>query len=350
MKHKITITPLNCSWSLGLNPLLKMEESEYISSSGRCIYCKSPDLSWFKMKSTPGTTPYVEPVLFGVKVGDIITVDFDALLYSGAGELLFSILPILSGNALGAVKNYNFPTGVLKSHYKHFKISVPIESIATNQIGVLLNVRPAATSTNSEIIFKNIEIEVETTNEKFALYNNIVKYDNKLDYLNCINLYSGTNVRTTYNTLLDLYTASEISFPDDNTMASTGATANKFRGLCCEFTANNHPNPYVLYLEYINNDSNPIALTVNGYDSANTHNTHSVAELPITETWKKKIIYVNGTNLKFEKTFMDIGKTSGASNFQIRNVRFSNPRFDDFTKKAPNQLEELFTNLGTKLR
>jgi hypothetical protein len=354
MKHKVSITPLNCSYDIGIRSLMKFEISEHNAVTDRSIYCKNPDLSWFKMKSVT-LSPYLEPAFFGLMAGDIITVEFDALLISGVvNDLGVSFRSLDSaGNAIGTTYAQRLPNDSLKSHFKHFKIPFIIMPDISGGDGIILNIRPEF-STNSEIIIKNIEIEIETANNNFAIKDNVVSYKYQKDFLDCIKLYSGTDLNTAYNGLKTVHDLGKITFPDINTMAiSASDDVTNFKGLMAVLPASKYYQPQVVYLEYKNNDANNLIASAMDYDNKGTTiNSESSLTIPAsTGAWRKAIFYFKGRAGDKRNIILNFGRTGIGVNAEIRNVRFSVPRFDDaISKREPNKLEELYSNLGTKLR
>lgn len=349
MKHKTLITPLNCAFGVGLNSILRMEESEYIADTVRSIYCKSPDLSWFKMKSGSASTPYLEPGIYGLKPGDIITVEFDALLLSGQGGLTVNFNNLLSNYTIANVFGEELPDNSLSSNFKHFKVSFMMRDVFANGIGVVINLRP--TGTSNEIIVKNVEIDVETSNNEFSLMNNITSFVTKTDYMKCIDFFSGTNLVPNYNALLTLNTSGKVLFPDDYTLQFSNAGTTSFKGLMTLFNGHKYRACFAVYAEYISPQT-PLSVTSKSVTEAGTlvADDGGGTSMPLTTVSKKAIRYFISPATVTRKTFIDIGMVASGSELTLKNVRFSMPQFDDGVKRIPNQLEELYTNLSAKLR
>lgn len=351
MRHLTHITPMNSSYSTGMNSFFRMEESEYLADTGRSVFAKSPDDSWFKMKSSATQTPYLEPAFFGLMTGDIITVTFDALVLSGTSEVTVNFLQLNASTTGGALNNA-LPSGSLKSHYKPFKVKCVVNEFITGGLGVVLNIRP--TGMNSEIIVKNIEVTIESANNQFSLKNNVVSYKDKTDFMNLIQLVTGTNIRTSYNTLYStLFIGNNITFPDDATMSFSGGSTGAFRGVAALFNGNKYRNPIAIYAEIKLDDTDGISVTANEYDASGsfikTSSNTPILTAPTGGVFKKKIIFLQGDIDTSRKTFVDMGR-SIAQSVSYKNVRMSRPQFDDHSKRNPNELDELYSNLGLKLR
>lgn len=348
MKRSILITPLNCGYATGLNNILRMEPSEYAADSTRSIYCKSPDLSWFKMKSV-STTPYLEPAIYGIKPGDIVTVEYDALLESGNADTSYinnSILSIKSSYTTSGISLNGLPNNSLTQHYKHFVIPFHIPYNFAD-IGIVANIRPLVT--NNVVIIKNVEITISTSNQSFNPTDNIMEYRTKTDFLKCIDFLSGTNVYATYNGLKTVYDASEITFPDDNTISFAGVDTTNFKGLMTMFGGYAYRPSIAVYAEHIADGSKNIAVTARSVAEDGTVAQVGTVNMAATTTAKKQIIYFNGGTTACRKTLVEIGQT-GVTGFSLKNVRISMPQFDDAVKRSPNQLDELYTALAAKLR
>lgn len=343
LKHRIKITPLNCAFNTGLNSIIKIEESEYLASTNpSSIYCKDIDLSWFKMKSATNR-PYLEPVFYGLNEGDIITVEFDALIISGSSSINVDFLKVNADYSTSDTVYNVLPDGSIKSFYKHFKTSGFVEN---DGIGTLLNIRPS--KINSEMIIKNIEVTIETSNQLFSVTDNIVSFRTKTDYMKCIDFYSGTNLNPVYNSLSTLYNDGKINFPDDNTLQFKDAGTSLFKGLMSLFNGHKYRPTFAVYAEC--STPGDLTITSKALKDDGTLIQDGVGHVPVNTTLSKRVIYVTGGTSLCRKSFLDIGMVSGGTDLTLKNVRLAMPQFDDTIKREPNQLEELYTNLSSKLR
>lgn len=346
-KHKIEITPLNCAFGTDLNNIINMEESEYLASTDqRAIYCKDIDLSWFKMRSVANNTPYLEPVFYGLNEGDIITVEFDALIISGSSSINVNFLKVNSDYSTSQHGYNMLPDGSVKSFYKHFKASSFIEY---DGIGTVLNIRPSS-NTNNEMIIKNIEVTIETSNQLFSVTNNIVSFRTKTDYMKCIDFYGGTNINTTYNDLLTLYNDGKINFPDDHTLEFKDAGTHLFKGLMSLFNGHKYRPAFAVYAEYSVPADDLIYISYKDLNEDGTFIQNKNLVFNSNHTRSKRVQYIKGGTSLCRKSFLDIGSISSGSSLTLNNVRLSMPQFDDTIKREPNQLGELYTNLSSKLR
>lgn len=342
MKHKTTITPLNCAFDNGLNDILKMESTEYDTLSTRGIYCKSPDISWFKMKSVTAT-PFLEPVFYGIKKGDIIEVEFSALALKGSNvKINCDMLMVDSNYSASTVASIWTVADNIQTYYKRYKFKYIVTS--SYFIGIIPNIK--LMTNGSEVIIKDIEITLDTSNPEFSIANNITAYRSQTDYLKCIDLYSGTNLNKGYNGLLSFYNTSKITF-SDGAMVFANTDLTNFKGLMTLLNGHKYRPSLVFYIEYIS--SFVLTTTAKQILEDGTLSQEATTGLPTATTLRKGIIYLHGSTTASRKTFMDIGTVGGGGDFTIKNVRFSMPQFDDSVKRLPNQLEELYTDLSSRL-
>lgn len=346
VKHSVIITPLNCGFGEGLNQILRMEESEYDAAQERSIYCKSPDISWFKMKSVT-QMPYIEPVFYGLLPGDIFSVEYDAMLISGNTSIYNRMFTIASNYSYSTLSDNNLPENSLSSYYNHYIMHFVVPE-AYAGIGIFFNIRPITGP--SVIIIKNIKITIDTQNPYFSIVNNITEFRTRTDYMKCIDYISGTNVRTTYNGLLNVYNSGEITFPDDNTMAFSGSDISNFKGLVTMFNGYKYRPSVVVYCEYQNTGSTEgLIATIQSVSETGIQTESGKVVFIPSSSLIKQIMYINGGITPCRKTFIDVGRIS-MNNFNLKNIRFSMPQFDDSIKRLPNQIDELYTNLRNKLR
>lgn len=349
MKHSIYITPLNCAFDAGMNSFIKMEEDEYNSSSTRAIYCKDPLQSWFKFKSFTEGTPYLEPSIFGLNVGDIITVEFDGLLVSGDNPLNFGVsFRGINGNTVNnnPLHQCTLPNNSFDTSFKHFKIPFIIMSDMDNTTGILLNIRAFA-GNKHEIIIKNLKLTVETDNPNFSLVNNYVDYKSYKDFLKSINYVSGTSVNASLNTVKQIYTDGGIAISDDEIVFNTSNTLGKWKGLASQFTVDKYPNPIAVYIEYKCNDEDTFfGVYSQSFSEKDTKVdaekfNRNLSMIP-KDVYTKKIVYLKSNYVNKRNEIVLIGMSSTEIKASIKRVIFSIPRFDDGRKCNPNDLYELY--------
>jgi hypothetical protein len=180
------------------------------------------------------------------------------------------------------------------------------------------------------------------------LTNNIKAYRTKTDFLQCVDFYSGTNIYPTYNGLITVYNAGEITFPDSNTFQHSGTNITNFKGLMTMFNGTKYRPSIVVYAEFQCNDAYALTATVKTVDENGGVVQVDGGSFGNPSTLTKKIGYYNGITTITRKMLVDFGAVSG-KNFIIKNVRFSMAQFDDSIKRSPNMIEELYTNLNAKL-
>lgn len=349
MIQQTVVTPLNCAFGVGLNSMMKMEQSEYDAATDRAIYCKSPDLSWFKMKTVQGASSYLEPTIYDVAPGDIIEVEFEAMrISSGDIRINLPVLKIQSDyvtTTATAAEASKIQTSDLTTYFKKYKLRC-IVPLNHDGLGVVLNMRPNIGP--SEIIIKNISIKVDSSVHQLGLKNNIVEFKTRTDYMKCVDFYSGTNLNPTYQTLKAVFDAGTLLFPNDETMEFRNAGTTNFKGLMSLFNGHTYRPTIAIYAEY----TSPVvvSLTAKSVKEDSTFSTEGSNSFPVSTTMRKALLYFTGSADKSRKTFVDIGMVGSGQSFTLKNVRMSIPQFDAQTKRDPNQLEELYTNLRLNIR
>lgn len=346
MKHEVLITPLNASFAVGMNSFLRMEETEYNADTIRSIYCRSPIESWFKMKAV-SATPYIEPTFYGVKPGDVVDIEFEAMLINGnITNMSIPIFTVSSGYVATLLVTEH--TGSLKKYYKKYKFKYVIPT-SFNGIGILFNIRPNVNVIGNEVIIKNIKVTIDTKNHEFSLVNNIVSFKTKTDFMQCIDYITGTNLYTVWNGLKTVFDAGEVFFPDDNTLQFSGIDVANFKGLATCFNGSKYRPCVAVYCEYVTDGTNDVIATLMGVSEGGVVVDTGAVSFPATSSIKKKLQYINGNSTVYRKFLIDLGRVV-VNNFSLKNVYFSMPQFDDSIKREPNKLEELYTNLRGKLR
>lgn len=349
MKHSIYITPLNCSYDIGVNEFIKCDKDEYDALNSRGIYCKNVLSSYFKMKSV-GTnlTPYLEPAVYGVSVGDIITIEFDALLVSGMCPPNFGIRYIkIDENGVDQSTSWGeyIPDNSLDTYFKHFKIPFVITPNFSGNTGILLNIRSQST-TEHEMVIKNVLLTVETDNLNFRLENNMVEYKCEKDYLKSINYVCQTPLIPSINNIKNLIDNGKITFADNSMSIAGTSTSGIYKGLGCMLSVPTYSTPYVAYIEYTQTSGNNIGVFVQEFGNDDSKiTTEQKTDVPYQSSVRKKgIFYFKGNIGEKRNVFINVGRTNVEFDITFHRVIFCCPRFDDENKIPPNDLFELFPN------
>lgn len=348
LKHQVWITPLTCASGTGQSALMEWDERAFEERSTAAIYCKDPEASWFRMKTTEHH-PSLEPVLYGVRGGDLVTVHFDALVRKGEGSIAVDVLAVTPRYETSLLVTNELPVGALDTYFKRFSIPYLLQ-LAPECIGIVLRIRP--TGAYNEVIIKSLSVEVDTDNTCFSMSPSVLRYDHIGDYLNCIRAYSMTDIDPSYNSLYTLFNEGNVAFPDEQTIAFRGDTSPRFRGLMGLFPTSKYRTPLAVYLEYRNtNDVPGLALRIQGFDAFNRLLATERYELPLTSDWRRALWYTSGADFDGAcKLLVTVGDCEKPLNMELRRVRFASARFDDAPKGAPNQLEAYFSDLGYRLR
>lgn len=343
MRHEMLITPLNGSFDASLNQFAVWEKGVYQVRQTPTIYCKDPDESWFRLKSTD-VSPYIEPVLYGVRGGDRVAVKFEALSAQGSGSVAVDVFQLTLEYERILLVTSELPANSLDTYFRDYSIPCLLK-LDPDSLGIVLRIRPVGSGT--EVILRHVTIEVDTANGNFAPQTQVVRYESVGDYLDCIHTYSLTDVDEAYHSLYQLFSSGQIEFPDEDTVAF-GGTGDGFRGMMAMLPGNRYQTPVAAYFEYQADEEPGVSVNVRGLDSfgkvlgTDEHQIDSAGE------WTQSAVYFDGADwVGARKILMDVGSRAP---LRLRNVRFVVPRFDDEPKRNPNRLEDLYSDLGTRLR
>lgn len=340
MLHDVLLTPLNCTLHGEAREVLFWEREAYATSPKAAIYCPDPDLSRFYMRSTQ-ECPFIEPVFYGLQGGDRVTVKFEALVRSGQSSLAVDVYEVTPGYERVLSVTNELPPDALNTYFRDYSIPCLLQ-IGPESLGVALRIRP--TGPGSEVILRNVRVEIESANQSFFPEVQVVRYESVGDYLDCIRTYSLTDADTAYSHLAEAFSEGLISFPDESTV-SFGAGSG-FRGLMAMLSGSKYQVPVYVYFEH---KGAAAVAGVRGLNAFNEVLTEKYIAVPAADTWRKQALYFSGAGLEgARKLLADVRVDDGP--IQLRKVRFVVSRLDDEPKRAPNRLEDLFSNLGARLR
>lgn len=345
MVHRhIRLLPINIGFGSGFNSLGTFEQSVYNASSTRKVFMRDPLESWWKMKRAGASDPpYVEASFFGLKNGDHMIFKFDAASPNTPADVLVQWGDISEDYGVGPWRETRFP---IDSAFRHYSVPVRITGLQSSSLGVIINIR----ADGDDVVIKNLEVDIVTSNERFNPVNQIVRYNNVGDYLRYINTISGMSVNPDFREIRELYDLGAIVFPDNSTLRVTGSNAGRFKGLSALFSGSPYRNPVVAYFEYMYpSGNNMFSSYYRAYDYHDMVIYDSGASfVDIARDWTRLGIWRQG----FEgshKIAVDVGARLASYEFALRNVIFSVPRFDDYDKREPNRLDDLYPNLGRLL-
>lgn len=339
MLHNVLLTPLNCTLHGEAQDVLLWDRERYAATSGPVIYCQDPDLSRFHMRSTD-ETPFIEAVFYGVKGGDRVTVRLDALVSSGNSSLAVDVFAVTPQYERELSVTNELPADALDTYFRDFAIPCLLQ-IGTDSIGVALRLRP--TGPDSEVILRNVHVQIESANQGFFPETQVVRYESIGDFLDCIRTYSLTDADVTYNSLAKAFKEGRITFPDEGAVAFNEAA--DFRGLMAMLPGSKYRVPVHVYFEYVGPG---LEVGVRGLNAFNEMLCEKRTALSPAENWHRQAIDFFGGGLEgARKLLADVRGVEGP--MQLRNVRFVVARFDDEPRRSPNRLEDLFSNLGERL-
>lgn len=346
MKHNVLITPLNCGIGTGMNNYTFLHDGEYQTAKSKATFIKSPTTSYFKMKSQQYEA-YLEPTFYSLQIGDIVEVEFDALSLSGDNAYIKCNFLQMSETYTTSELTLINATGNLESYFKKYKLRYYIPK-GYNGIGLVLNIRVPV---GSEVVVKNINVSIETSNSEFSCKTDVIRYSTKTDYMKCIDFVAGTNLKESYNTLQTEFDTGAITFPDNKSVNFGGDNVTHFKGLIGLFSNSCYRRSICCYVEYKTDTSSTlISLTRTDVKEDETLSSQNLFDFPATNNvWKKKISYFVANQNDVRKFFIDLGRIS-ANGFTFKEVIFASPQNDDYLKIEPNDLTELYTDLRVRLK
>ena len=246
---KVNLTPLNTTFSSGLNSFMTFSEDKYTSNTQRSVLVKNPLESYFKFK-VGSLMPYIEYPLMGCVNGDIITVDFD---YKVNSETIVYIEVYELTENYTTHKKYYYEVKLDKLNtWENAKLSIPLKKTIKTSIGFNTNIRII---NGVDVELKNINLTLNTNNNNCDLNKEFIKIDNKnlFDYTSRVTLQNkiggddytkGIEILESVRTLNDDY----VKFKSD-------IADFKFKGLVFRLSEMNKPSS-AIYVKYSSNMEN----------------------------------------------------------------------------------------------
>lgn len=308
----VYILPVNCFYGDGLNTLLTHDKEVFDNTNDRKILYYNVNESKFRMKSGDVNTPYLEPVLYGVYSGDLLTVEFEARRIQGDPVFSLNLASIKSdGTVQGEVNGYNVP--ITETWFKYYKVVIPCNrNVASDMVGLYFNFRNNTKSTVMDI--RNIRVKVDSVKTKFEP--RLITYS-----LCCAKDFRQMIVNA--GTISDKYAQLK-----NNTTLQNGViscSGNGFKGVACDLHDTSYNNPVIVSFEYKNLQGNLYV----GATSNNTQLTDTTYELPRATDWTKVLRRVKLNRKVTKDVTIEIGSSNSEDSFQLRNVKIIDQRFDD---------------------
>lgn len=321
MKSCINILPINCGFNSSFNDKITFSETEYNSASERKVLVIDPLKSYFKMKSVTKVA-YLEPVFFGLDIGDKITIKFKQKTISGDGVVTIQAL-MQNGNV---PLTYTPTSKIASNFFENVEISFYVTDEIKSYSGDELIVNIRATSFG-EIILKDIEICVDSS---LDLRQDLVIYDSKNKYEKMIANANKTECQTSiYSGIQTIKSSGGISYANDSFVINT-TNNTSWKGVYHTLSNCNYSNPVCIFVEFNITDGLELPLTSKHYDSSFTQINSSVQEIkiPTTPATQKKLIYFDGFK-NGEYHYVDLGRKSNPFNGTIKKVIICKNRFDN---------------------
>lgn len=340
MVHDVLLTPLACALHDEAQEVLLWDRETYEAAAKPVVYCPDPDLSRFYLRST-GESPYIEAVFYGVQGGDRVTVKFEALVRAGSSSLAVDVFELTPRYERVLSVTNELPPDALNTYFRDYAIPCLLQ-VAPDSLGVALRIRP--TRPESEVVVRHMRVEIESANQSFHPELQVVRYESVGDFLDCIRTYCLTDADPAYNDLAAALRDGLVNFPDECTVSFKDAAG--FRGLMAMLAGSRYRVPVTIYFEHT---GAAVTTGVRGLNHANEVLCEKRNPLPSTGAWRRQAVQFSGSGLEgARKLLADVRALDGP--VQLRNVRFVAARFDDEPKRSPNRLEDLFSDLGTRLR
>lgn len=321
---------MNCGMSSGFQAFCKITEAEYQADTTRAVLINNPLESFFKMKSGATAAAFLENLIQDVRVGDIVTVDFEVMTAQKNCKVTVEILEF------GSVIT-RLDSGDLYFDSSEFEKG-KMRFVLKKSGNVLINVR--LNTLESEAILKNINVQIDTSNYQLSVKNQLIVFD-KAKMLECVSHTSQSNVRNAYAGLKTLFEQGLVTI-NDNEIVFSNAGTNNFKGLVAHVTK--EKNKRLLFTAFFEarkvTNSNIVANGYDGYVNMSVETRKSVTNESIE--YKKFLIYSDVNLSDCNRVFAEIGNITSNPNANYRNVMFNFFRIDDGINEEINRYQNLF--------
>lgn len=309
--NSITIKPFNSAYGSGMNAFITMEQSQYDSADTRAVFVSDINQSHFKFKSI-SSIAYLEPVIFGLTVGDRIKVEFEMCSLSGLCGVDLQLISLKESGTTTTINSYktsNSTDGYFKKEIIEFVLPPTIDG----NYGIIFNIR--AKNLNSEFAIKNITISTDNKNIDFKDVFMVVDCKNRFEKVLTSSVKSEVKVYQNLDTMPKTINANGITFNTSNV---------GYKGLFFEVGNSFLRTSKAIYVKGVVN-SGEIKITNSQYNK-NGVLKMSPTEIPLTGSFEKIIFLPTLTDVEYD--YLDVGTTSDA-NFTIEKVIFFKQRYDD---------------------
>jgi hypothetical protein len=353
LEHQVMIIPLNSGLGGGSSPAVTFDRTAHHESRTGSILCTDPMESSFRLKSGAGD-PIIESAFFGIRPGDEMLVEFEAMLVRGAVDTLRVDFRAVSGGEVDDLgSSQMLPPGALTTHFTWFRVPYLVRGRVAQGEGVVLRIR--FDDPEAEVAIRRVVVRVRSTNPRLALRNRIVALSGRGDFVKNLSLVQRSPIQPAFHGARRLLREGAIRFPDPGTAVITWPSGSEqWAGFVSYLPACSYAQPVHVYYEVCDppgatrspgESAGPV-----GDDLAERRPRSRTRNHPTEGVWVARSRTFPGVSEPKRLMRVDVGGEFAAARTQIRNVYFSLPRFDDVPDhRRPNELDEIYPDLSAIL-
>jgi hypothetical protein len=352
-EHRVLIVPLNSGLGGPSSPTVTFARSEHDESRTGSVLCTGPMESYFRLKSG-ASAPSIESAFFGIRPGDEMLVELEAMLVRGTADTLrLDFLAISGGKVDDLGASQVLPPGALATHFTWFRVPYLVRGRAGQGEGVVLRI--GFDDPEAEVAIRRVVVRVRSTNPTLALRNRIVALSSRADFAKNLSLIQRSPIQPAFHGARGLLREGAITFPDPGTAAIAWPSGSEqWAGFVAYLPACSYPQPVHVYYEVCDppgaNRSPGEGVGPVGDDLAEPGPRARTENLPTEGAWVARSRTFPGIPGPKRLIRVDVGGEFAATRTQIRNVHFSLPRFDDvLDHRRPNELDEIYPDLSAVL-
>lgn len=353
IEHQVLIVPLNSGLGAQRSPTVTFDRSAHDRSRTGSILCTHPMESSFRLKSG-ASGPSIESAFFGIRPGDDVLVEFEAMLIRGGVDTLrVEFLAITGGEVDDLGASQVLAPGALASHFREFRVPYLVRGRVGRGEGVLLRI--CFDDPEAEVAIRRVAVAVRSTNPTLALRNQIVALSSEADFAKNLSLVQRSPIQPAYHGARALLREGGVRFSDPRTAAiAWPAGREQWAGFVAYLPACSYPQPVHVYYEVCDppgaHESPGESAGPVGDDLAESRPLGRTRNRPTEGAWVARSRTFPGTSGPKRLVRVDVGGEFAAARTELRNVYFSLPRFDDvLDDRRPNELDEIYPDLSAIL-
>jgi hypothetical protein len=297
----------------------------------------------------------LETSFFGIRAGDELLIEFEAMLVHGTASTMQADFRAISDREVDGVGAAQvLPPVALAGHFKWFRIPYLVRGRVAQGEGVLL--RLGFDDPDAEVVLRRIVARVRSSNPRLRLRNQIVALRSQADFTKNLSLVQRSPIQPGFHGGRRLLSDGAIRFPELGTAEiSWPSGLQQWAGFVAYLPAATYAQSVHVYYEVSDAPDATCSpgestgtvgddFTESGPASARTVNP------PTAGAWRARFRTFPGVPGAKRLVRVDVGGEFEAVRARIRNVHFSLPRFDDvLDDRRPNQLDEIYPDLGLML-